>query len=65
MNKLLNTLIIILYIISISTVVLAQPGDPALGDPDNAVPIPGIIYLIAGGLILGLKKIIGNQKKLQ
>jgi hypothetical protein len=40
----------------------AQPGDPA-GDPDSVVPIQGILYLIGGGMLLGIKKIITRQKQ--
>jgi hypothetical protein len=39
----------------------AQPGDPQ-SDPDSAVPIPGLLYLIAGGVMLGVGKIIRNRK---
>jgi hypothetical protein len=38
----------------------AQPGDPA-SDPDNAVPITGLEWLLIGGGVLGLKKILGNK----
>jgi hypothetical protein len=43
-----------------SSICLAQPGDPQ-SDPDNPVPIPGLAYLILGGLIIGIKKIIGHK----
>lgn len=42
--------------------IMAQPGDPQSGSPD-AVPIHGIIYLLAGGIILGLKKVWNHNKR--
>jgi hypothetical protein len=39
----------------------AQPGDPE-SDPDNAVPITGIEWLIAGGCALGLRKLLSAKK---
>jgi len=42
--------------------VSAQPGDLFNGDPDNAVPITGLEWLLAGGCLLGLKKIINTRK---
>jgi len=63
MNKfLIKVVVVSIYLTCISTVIFAQPGDPQ-SDPDNAVPIPGIAYLIAGGLAIGIKKIIGNKNK--
>jgi hypothetical protein len=41
--------------------VSSPPGDPA-GDPDP-VPIQGILYLLIGGLIIGVKKIVGTHKQ--
>lgn len=37
----------------------AQPGNPG-GDPD--VPISGIEWLIGGGVMLGLRRIIKKKK---
>ncbi len=39
---------------------LAQPGDPG-GDPD--VPITGIEILLALGGLLGVKRLLGFDKK--
>jgi hypothetical protein len=39
----------------------AQPGDPD-SDPDDAVPITGIEWLIAGGAALGLRKLWSAKK---
>ena len=38
---------------------ICQPGDPG-GDPD--VPITGIEFLVGGGLILGLRRLIAQVK---
>lgn len=38
------------------------PGDPFNGDPDQAVPITGLEWLLAGGCVLGLKRIIHSRK---
>lgn len=51
---------IILALIIIPLVALGQPGDPG-GDPD--VPITGIEILLAGGALLGLKKLMGKSKQ--
>ena len=64
MNKLANRIIILIFLICISTLVFAQPGDPQ-ADPDNAVPIPGIIYLVAGGIAFGVKRILGEKNKIK
>jgi hypothetical protein len=53
--------VIATYLILFSTFVSAQPGDPAV-DPDP-VPIQGIIYLIVGGLALGIKRIMRQKNK--
>jgi hypothetical protein len=53
----------ILFLLMIcSTISFAQPGDPQT-DPDNPVPIHGIAYLLIGGLIIGIKKIVGSKIK--
>lgn len=39
----------------------AQPTDPEISDPDNAVPITGLEWLLIGGGVLGLKKILGGK----
>ena len=45
-----------------SLVMVAQPANPAGGDPDS-VPITGIEILLGVGGLLGLKKIRDSRKK--
>jgi hypothetical protein len=56
-------IIVVLMIVSTTLNSYGQPPDPQNGDPDNPVPIPGIAYLLLGGLILGIKKIVGIRKQ--
>ncbi|MBZ0245800.1 MAG: hypothetical protein K8H85_07630 [Cyclobacteriaceae bacterium] len=51
---------IVVFLIFISFALMAQPGDPG-GDP--GVPITGIEILLAGGALLGLKKLMGKSKQ--
>lgn len=58
---------LLLLVFSMSCVLLSAqpdtpPPDPFNGDPDNAVPITGLEWLLAGGVALGLKKIIDTRK---
>ena len=55
----LSTPLLVLLFILLPLLGVCQPGDPG-GDPD--VPITGIEFLLGGGLILGLRKIIGQIK---
>ena len=57
-----NTFSVIVLLFFCTTVCIAQPGDPQT-DPDNPVPIHGILYLLIGGIIVGIKKIIGKRDK--
>jgi hypothetical protein len=50
----------ILFFVFITGSLLAQPGDPA-GDPD--VPITGIEILLGMGAALGVKRILGLNRK--
>jgi hypothetical protein len=59
-NKFLFALVL-LTVLFPQTISYAQPGDPST-NPD-VVPIHGIAYLLLGGLILGIKKVIGNRKQ--
>lgn len=59
-----NTLAVVILIFLATTVGFAQPGDPQT-DPDNPVPIQGILYLLVGGIIVGIKKITGKRDKVQ
>ncbi|CAN5509215.1 hypothetical protein BH10BAC4_BH10BAC4_17680 [soil metagenome] len=51
--------LLIFIFILIPILGISQPGDPG-GDPD--VPITGIEFLLGGGLLLGVRKIISNFK---
>ena len=55
----LSTPLLVLLFILLPLLGVCQPGDPG-GNPD--VPITGIEFLVGGGLILGLRKIIGQIK---
>ena len=56
--RLIKPLLILIFIL-LPLLGISQPGDPG-GDPD--VPITGIEFLLGGGLILGLKRIMGKIK---
>ncbi len=52
----------LLLIITFSSIVtFAQPQNPQV-DPDRPVPIEGLGYLIAGGALLGMLKIIKHNR---
>ena len=53
------TPLLILFFVLLPLFGISQPGDPG-GDPD--VPITGIEFLLGGGLILGLRKIMVKIK---
>jgi hypothetical protein len=61
MMHLKKTFVVLAVILASSFQLIAQPGNPE-EDPDNAVPITGIEWLLAGGAALGLKKLLGNRK---
>lgn len=50
---------LILLFILLPLLGISQPGDPG-GDPD--VPITGIEFLVGGGALLGIRKIIATRK---
>lgn len=50
---------IVLVVLLVPALGLAQPGDPG-GDPD--VPLSGIEFLIGGGAILGLRRLLQIHK---
>ncbi len=54
------SLLITLFLILLNLVTMAQPGDGG-GDPD--VPITGIEILLAAGGVLGIKRIMGFNRK--
>ena len=56
--KFITPFLILLFIL-LPMLGFSQPGDPG-GDPD--VPITGIEFLLGGGLILGIRKIIAQVK---
>jgi len=62
MKKTLLLLVFLMSCLLLSAQPDGPPGDPFNGDPDNAVPITGLEWLLAGGCVLGLKKIIGARK---
>ena len=51
------TPLLILFFVLLPLFGICQPGDPG-GDPD--VPITGIEFLLGGGLILGIRRIIAQ-----
>ncbi len=51
--------LLILLLMLLPLVGVCQPGDPG-GDPD--VPITGIEFLLGGGALLGIRKLIANRK---
>lgn len=53
------TSVLILFLALLPLLGVCQPGDPG-GDPD--VPITGIEFLLGGGAILGIRKIIAQIK---
>ncbi len=55
--RLLSVLIVLLVLLPLAGV--CQPGDPG-GDPD--VPITGIEFLLGGGVLLGIRKIMARFK---
>jgi hypothetical protein len=57
-----NTFAVIVLMFLATTDCLAQPPDPQT-DPDNPVPIQGILYLLIGGIIVGIRRIMGKRDK--
>jgi hypothetical protein len=58
----LKRALIVFAVLFIGTFQLfGQPGDPTT-DPDNAVPITGLEWLLAGGAALGMKKLLSSRK---
>ena len=51
--------VLILLLMLLPLMGVCQPGDPG-GDPD--VPITGIEFLLGGGVLFGLRKIMANIK---
>ena len=51
--------ILILLFVFLPLLGICQPGDPG-GDPD--VPITGIEFLLGGGVLLGIRKVMANFK---
>jgi len=52
-------ILILVTIIGLPIIGYGQPGPP----PDPDVPITGIEILLAGGALLGLKKLMGKSKQ--
>ncbi len=61
MMRLKKALVVLVLLFAGTVQTFAQPGDPE-EDPDNAVPITGIEWLIAGGCALGLRKLLSGKK---
>ncbi|MEQ8361409.1 MAG: hypothetical protein RH948_01000 [Cyclobacteriaceae bacterium] len=57
----MSRIILLLTLILSSLAIQAQPPNNPSGDPD--VPITGIEILLAGGALLGLKKLMGKSKQ--
>ena len=51
--------LLILLFILLPLLGVCQPGDPG-GNPD--VPITGIEFLLGGGALLGIRKIMASRK---
>ena len=54
-----TTPLLILILITLPLLGVSQPGDPGT-NPD--VPITGIEFLLGGGALLGIRKIMANRK---
>ena len=61
MMRFKKALVVLVLLFAGTVQTFAQPGDPE-EDPDNAVPITGIEWLIAGGCALGLRKLLSAKK---
>jgi hypothetical protein len=61
MMHLKKALIVFAILFAATFQLFAQPGDPQT-DPDNAVPITGLEWLLAGGAALGVKKLLSSRK---
>lgn len=59
--QLKKALIVFVVLFAGTFPLFGQPGDPE-SDPDNAVPITGIEWLLAGGVALGIKKLLQSRK---
>jgi len=53
------TLIFVLCLVS--WVVMGQPGDPG-GGGNPTIPISGLEFLLGGGILLGVKKIMDTMR---
>jgi hypothetical protein len=63
MMRFKKALVVLVLLFAGTVRTFAQPGDPET-DPDNAVPITGIEWLIAGGCALGLRKLLSSKKSI-
>ena len=54
------SILIILFLVMANFFAMAQPGG---GDEDPDVPITGIEILLAAGGVLGIKRIMGFNRK--
>lgn len=53
-----NFVVVVLLLVLYPVALLAQPGPP----PDPDVPITGIEFLVAGGALLGIRRLLGKKK---
>ena len=55
--------VLLIFLLFSSCFVFGQPGDPNGGGPPGSVPITGIEILLAAGGVLGIKRIMGFNRK--
>jgi hypothetical protein len=53
---------LLVFLFAFSSEICGQPGPPP-PDPGQPVPVQGIVFLIAAGAVLGIKKILGHKKE--
>ena len=61
MMQMARSLLLVILFCFASSLAVGQPGDPTDGNP--TVPISGIEILIAIGGAVGIKKLLGKDKK--
>ncbi len=61
MKLIRSTLLLIIFCL-VSLITLAQPGGDPGGGGNPSVPITGIEFLLGGGMLLGIRKLISVSK---
>lgn len=56
-----RTSVLVLIFCLVSFLAMSQPGDPG-GGGNPTVPISGLEFLLGGGALIGLRKIISQIK---